>query len=175
MGDAVVGVADDELALLSACGVAVGEIAGFAERPAVDGGDLVGEIDLPVAAPIGLDADEGVGRAGHRLRVSPSRRSVIRDNPLSTAFVLPSRGERRLGTRGVTSDESAVGCSGTLLVATRGAAGPGEVLVKVRGGTEAYLAWSEQPLAKGTEVLVFNSRGERAVDVMEWSAEDPVS
>jgi hypothetical protein len=49
------------------------------------------------------------------------------------------------------------------------------VLVKVRGGTEAYLAWSEQPLAKGTEVLVFNSRGERAVDVMEWSAEDPVS
>jgi hypothetical protein len=75
----------------------------------------------------------------------------------------------------VTSDESAVGCSGTLLVATRGAAGPGEVLVKVRGGTEAYLAWSEQPLAKGTEVLVFNSRGERAVDVMEWSAEDPVS
>lgn len=75
----------------------------------------------------------------------------------------------------MTSDESAVGCSGTLLVATRGAAGPGEVLVKVRGGTEAYLAWSEQPLAKGTEVLVFNSRGERAVDVMEWSAEDPVS
>ena len=75
----------------------------------------------------------------------------------------------------MTSDESAVGCSGTLLVATRGAAGPGEVLVKVRGGTEAYLAWSEQPLAKGTEVLVFNARGERAVDVMEWSAEDPVS
>lgn len=75
----------------------------------------------------------------------------------------------------MTSDESAIGCSGTLLIATRGAAGPGEVLVKVRGGTEAYMAWSEQPLAKGTEVLVFNSRGERAVDVMEWSAEDPVS
>jgi hypothetical protein len=55
-----------------------------------------------------------------------------------------------------------------LTVATRGPAGPGEVLVKMRGGTESYLAWSEQPLAKGTDVLVFSSRGERTVDVMEW-------
>jgi hypothetical protein len=42
------------------------------------------------------------------------------------------------------------------------------VLVKMRGGTEAYLAWSEQPLSRGTTVLVFNTRGERTVDVMEW-------
>jgi hypothetical protein len=42
------------------------------------------------------------------------------------------------------------------------------VLVKMRGGTEAYLAWSEQPLSRGTTVLVFNARGERTVDVMEW-------
>lgn len=69
-------------------------------------------------------------------------------------------------------DQSAVGCTGTLLIATRGVDGPGEVLVKMRGGTEAYLAWSEQPLAKGSTVLVFNERGERAVDVMEWS--DPL-
>jgi hypothetical protein len=62
-----------------------------------------------------------------------------------------------------------VGCTGTLLVATRGVDGPGEVLVKIRGGTEAYLAWSEQPLARGSTVLVFNSRGDRAVDVMQWS------
>jgi hypothetical protein len=72
----------------------------------------------------------------------------------------------------VTPDQSAVGCIGTLIVATRGAEGPGEVLVKMRGGTEPYLAWSEQPLQKGTTVLVFNSRGERTVDVMEWS--DPL-
>jgi hypothetical protein len=56
-----------------------------------------------------------------------------------------------------------------LTVATRGADGPGEVLVKMRGGTEAYLAWSEQPLPKGATVLVFNSRGARTVDVMEWN------
>jgi hypothetical protein len=59
-----------------------------------------------------------------------------------------------------------------VIVATRGTAGPGEVLVQMRGGTEAYLAWSEQPLPKGTKVLVWGSRGQRTVDVMEWS--DPL-
>ena len=57
-------------------------------------------------------------------------------------------------------------------MATRGPAGPGEVLVKMRGGTETFLAWSEQPIARGATVLVFNSRGERTVDVMEWA--DPL-
>jgi hypothetical protein len=71
----------------------------------------------------------------------------------------------------VTPDESAVGCSGEVIVATRGEAGPGEVLVRMRGGTEAYLAWSEQPLPRGTQVLVFNARGGRELDVMEWSSE----
>ncbi|WP_460362572.1 hypothetical protein [Actinocorallia lasiicapitis] len=60
-----------------------------------------------------------------------------------------------------------------MTVATRGAAGPGEVLVKIRGGSETYLAWSEQPLAQGTKILVFDSRGNRTVDVMEWS--DPLT
>ena len=46
----------------------------------------------------------------------------------------------------VTPDQSPVGCTGTLLVATAGGDGPGEVLVSMRGGTEAYLAWSEEPL-----------------------------
>jgi hypothetical protein len=71
----------------------------------------------------------------------------------------------------VTPDESAVGCTGELIIATRGAEGPGEVLVKMRGGTEAYLAWSEEPLARGTQVLVFNARGDRALDVMQWDPE----
>jgi hypothetical protein len=71
----------------------------------------------------------------------------------------------------VDPDQSAVGCIGTLTVATRGADGPGEVLVKLHGGTEAYLAWSEQPLARGSTVLVFDSRGDRAVDVMQWTEE----
>ena len=51
-------------------------------------------------------------------------------------------------------DESSVGRVGVLTVATRGSAGPGEVLIKIRGGSEAFLAWSEKPLPRGATVLV---------------------
>ncbi|MGD0607444.1 MAG: hypothetical protein ABSA53_28155 [Streptosporangiaceae bacterium] len=53
-------------------------------------------------------------------------------------------------------------------MATRGDDGPGEVLIKIRGGSEAFLAWSDNPLPKGATVLVIESRGARAVDVIEW-------
>jgi len=72
----------------------------------------------------------------------------------------------------VVADTSAIGCVGVIIVPTRGAAGPGEVLVKIRGGTEAYIAWSPEPLAKGTTVLVIEERGKRTVDVSEWN--DPL-
>ena len=65
-------------------------------------------------------------------------------------------------------DESSIGCVGRLIVGTRGGDGPGEVLIKIRGGSEAFLAWSEKPLPKGATVLVIESRGARAVDVIEW-------
>lgn len=68
-------------------------------------------------------------------------------------------------------DQSAVGTTGVLTVATRGPDGPGEVLLRLGGGTEAYLAWSETPLVRGSEVLVFNSRGDRSVDVMQFPSE----
>ena len=61
---------------------------------------------------------------------------------------------------------------GVLIVATRGAAGPGEVRIRIRGGSENYLAWSERPLPKGATVLVIDYRGPRTVDVMEWA--DPL-
>jgi membrane protein implicated in regulation of membrane protease activity len=73
----------------------------------------------------------------------------------------------------VARETSLIGCIGVLIIATRGAAGPGEVLVKIRGGSEAYLAWSQEPLPKGTTVLVIESRGNRAVDVSEWA--DPLA
>lgn len=66
-------------------------------------------------------------------------------------------------------ENEVIGCIGVLAVATRGAAGPGEVMVKIRGGSEAYIAWSPDPLPKGTTVLVIESRGSRAVDVSQWS------
>jgi hypothetical protein len=70
------------------------------------------------------------------------------------------------------SDVSLVGCIGSLIVATRGDAGAGEVLLNVRGSQEAYLAWSEQPLARGTAVLVIDTRGARTVVVEPWPGLD---
>ena len=72
----------------------------------------------------------------------------------------------------VAVNQSLIGSIAVLLVATRGQAGPGEVLLKIRGGTEAYLAWSINPIPKGATVLVIESRGARTVDVSEWA--DPL-
>ncbi|MFI7007189.1 hypothetical protein [Streptomyces sp. NPDC050145] len=69
-------------------------------------------------------------------------------------------------------DEAVVGCTGRLLIGTRGPAGPGEVLVRVRGGTETFLAWSDAPLEQGSTVLVIESRGTRQVEVIAWT--DPL-
>ena len=65
-------------------------------------------------------------------------------------------------------DEAVVGWTGKVLIGTRGSAGPGEVLVRVRGGSETFLAWSEDPLPAGATVLVIESRGCREVAVIEW-------
>jgi hypothetical protein len=73
----------------------------------------------------------------------------------------------------VARDETLIGQIGILTVATRGAAGPGEVEVRVRGGREAFIAWSTEPLPRGCTVLVIESRGHRAVDVSAWN--DPVA
>jgi hypothetical protein len=69
-------------------------------------------------------------------------------------------------------DEALIGCIGKIIVASRGTAGPGEVLVRVRGGSETFLAWSAEPIPKGATVLVIESRGHRAVDVSPWA--DPL-
>lgn len=72
-------------------------------------------------------------------------------------------------------DDAVIGCVGVLHVGTRGQRGPGEAVVQVRGGSEAFLAWSEEPLAKGTRVLVVESRGHRAVDVVAFpESADPL-
>jgi membrane-bound ClpP family serine protease len=75
-------------------------------------------------------------------------------------------------TQTVAGDQSLIGSIGVVIVATRGKVGPGEVLLKIRGGTEAYLAWSADPIPKGATVLVIENRGARTVDVSEWA--DPL-
>jgi hypothetical protein len=72
----------------------------------------------------------------------------------------------------VARDEESIGQLGTLTVGTRGASGPGEVRVSVRGGSECFLAWSETPLPRGASVLIIDYRGPRTVDVVEWDAGD---
>ncbi|MEU6405248.1 hypothetical protein [Streptomyces sp. NPDC046985] len=72
----------------------------------------------------------------------------------------------------MAQDEAVIGCTGELLIGTRGSAGPGEILVRVRGGSETFLAWSQEPLPIGATVLVVESRGRREVDVIEWG--DPL-
>ena len=71
----------------------------------------------------------------------------------------------------MAGDDSLIGAIGVVIVATRGQAGPGEVLVKIRGGSEAFLAWSAEPIPKGSSVLIINNRGTRTVDVSAW--DDP--
>ena len=66
-----------------------------------------------------------------------------------------------------------IGSIGVLTIATRGQDGPGEVLVQIRGGSETYIAWSPDPLPRGSTVLVIESRGTRTVDVSPW--EDPLA
>jgi len=66
------------------------------------------------------------------------------------------------------SDAAPIGCVGTLTVATRGASGAGEVLVTVRGAKESFLAWSDEPLPKGSKVLVVEVQGARTVAVEPW-------
>jgi hypothetical protein len=72
----------------------------------------------------------------------------------------------------VARDESAIGRVGVLIIGTRGQRGPGEVRIRIRGGTENFLAWSREPLPRGTTVLVTECLGPRTVDVTEWT--DPL-
>ena len=69
-------------------------------------------------------------------------------------------------------DESAIGTVGVLIVATRGQAGPGEVLDQDSRRIRELPGLVAKPLPKGTTVLVIEYLGPRTVDVMEW--DDPL-
>jgi hypothetical protein len=63
-------------------------------------------------------------------------------------------------------DLSMVGCTGVLTIGTRGAGGAGEAIISYRGGTESLLAWSDDPMPKGTPVLVVDVIASRTVRVI---------
>jgi membrane protein implicated in regulation of membrane protease activity len=67
-------------------------------------------------------------------------------------------------------DVEIVGSTGVVVVATRGGAGAGEVLIRLGGGSQTYLARSEEPIEKGTTVLVIGNLGGRTLSVIPLSA-----
>lgn len=61
-------------------------------------------------------------------------------------------------------DESPIGAIGRVTVSIP-PDGPGEVLVAVRGGTEAFAAWAEEPIARHARVIVVERTSPRSVIV----------
>lgn len=59
-----------------------------------------------------------------------------------------------------------MGKLGRVVMTVPGRDRAGEVSVNIRGGTEAFMAYSDEELPVGTEVLVITARGSRGVDVV---------
>ena len=72
----------------------------------------------------------------------------------------------------IEPSDSPIGLAGRITTATRGADGAGEVEVRIRGGTEIFIARSAEPLAKGQAVIIAQTLGPRTVIVLPWA--DPV-
>jgi membrane protein implicated in regulation of membrane protease activity len=64
----------------------------------------------------------------------------------------------------VSTDDPVVGKLGTVTHPIH-PGGTGEVVVRIRGGTETYMAVSDTPLEVDTEILVVSQRSARTVVV----------
>jgi hypothetical protein len=64
----------------------------------------------------------------------------------------------------VDAEESLLGKIGRVTVSIP-AGGPGEVLLSVRGGTEAFAAWSDEPIARHSRIVVVDTMSARSVFV----------
>lgn len=68
------------------------------------------------------------------------------------------------------AEQSPVGAVGRVTVSIP-PDGPGEVLLPVRGGTEAFAAWADEPIARHTLVIVVERTSARSVVVVPFPAE----
>lgn len=66
-------------------------------------------------------------------------------------------------------DEEVTGRSGTVTTRIRGGGLPGEVSIAIRGGTESFIAYAEHEIRRGETIVVYRSRGDRSVDVVEFA------
>jgi hypothetical protein len=62
-------------------------------------------------------------------------------------------------------DSDLVGLIGQLTVSVPEDGGPGEVVLPIRGGTEAFTAYADEPIPKHTVVVVVDKRSTRSVTV----------
>jgi hypothetical protein len=65
------------------------------------------------------------------------------------------------------ADQSPVGVVGRVTVPIP-ADGPGEVLVPVRGGSEAFAAWADRPIPRHALVMVVEHTSARSVVVVPF-------
>ena len=65
----------------------------------------------------------------------------------------------------IDASDSVVGRPGHVTIAIPGGEQPGEVLLRVRGGSESYIAFADQAIPMGTEVVIVSDRGGRTVFV----------
>jgi hypothetical protein len=68
----------------------------------------------------------------------------------------------------VDAEESLLGKVGRVTVSIP-VGGPGEVLLSVRGGTEAFAAWSDEPIARHSRSVVVDTMSARSVFVTPLS------
>lgn len=66
---------------------------------------------------------------------------------------------------GYSGWQPVVGLSAHVTMPIPGGTEPGEVLVRVRGGTETYMAYADEPLGEGVLVVVVADRGGRMLTV----------
>jgi hypothetical protein len=62
------------------------------------------------------------------------------------------------------ADQGLLGTIGRVTVSIP-ADGPGEVLLPVRGGTEAFAAWSDEPIPRHSRIVVVECMSARSVIV----------
>ncbi|GAA2263935.1 hypothetical protein GCM10010430_55630 [Kitasatospora cystarginea] len=67
------------------------------------------------------------------------------------------------------TDQNPIGAIGRVTVSIP-LGGPGEVLLPVRGGSEAYAAWADEPIARHTRVIVVEWTSARSVVVVPFAS-----
>jgi len=65
----------------------------------------------------------------------------------------------------VSNRDSLIGLVGQLTVSIPADGGPGEVVLAIRGGSESFAAWADEPIARYTRVVVVEERSARSVTV----------